>query len=86
MYNEYSYKTEHKERRKIMSEFDLAYIANRRKELKLTCQEMAEKLGFKGHSVYWKYEHGDYKFKADMLPTLASALRCNVKNFYTKKC
>lgn len=69
-----------------MAEFDLAYIAERRKALGLSCQKMAELMGFSGHSVYWKYEHGDYKFRADMLPTLATALRCNVKNFYSKKC
>ena len=66
-----------------MSEFNLAYIADRRKELRLTTDEMAKFLGFSNGSVYWKYEHGVYKFNADMLPSLAKALRCRVSRFYT---
>jgi transcriptional regulator with XRE-family HTH domain len=66
-----------------MAEFNLKYIAERRKALGLTCLEMAKLLGLSGHSTYWKYEHGQYKFKADMLPMLANALRCKVKNFYS---
>lgn len=65
-----------------MSEFDLDYIADRRKELRLSPSEMADKLGFSNASVYWKYEHGVYKFKADVLPRLADALQCGIGRFY----
>lgn len=68
-----------------MSEFNLTYIADRRKELKLTTDEMAKSLGFSNGSVYWKYEHGVYKFNADILPLLAKALRCRVSCFYTSR-
>lgn len=63
--------------------FDLQYIARRREELGLTQADMAHKMGFSNASVYLKYEKGDYKFKADMLPKLAKALNCKLKNFFT---
>lgn len=68
-----------------MNEFNLAFIASRRKELKLTSEEMAQALGFSNGSVYWKYEHGVYKFNADILPLLAKVLKCRVSRFYTLK-
>lgn len=66
-----------------MSRFNLNYIANRRKELKLTSEDMAKALGFSNGSVYWKYEHGVYKLNADVLPLLAKALKCKISYFYT---
>lgn len=45
---------------------------------------MAELLGFSNASVYWKYETGDYKFKAEILPKLAEILKCNAQNFFTR--
>lgn len=66
-----------------MSKFNLAYIANRRKELKLTSEDMAKALGFSNGSVYWKYEHGVYKLNADILPLLAKTLKCQISYFYT---
>lgn len=65
-----------------MGEFDLEYIASRRKELNISPSEMAEKLGFSNASVYWKYEHDVYKFKANVLPKLADALKCSINHFY----
>lgn len=66
-----------------MSKFNLAYIANRRKELRLTSEDMAKALGFSNGSVYWKYEHGVYKLNADILPLLAKTLKCKISYFYT---
>nr|DAN87557.1 MAG TPA: Helix-turn-helix XRE-family like protein [Caudoviricetes sp.] len=66
-----------------VSRFNLNYIANRRKELKLTSEDMAKALGFSNGSVYWKYEHGVYKLNADILPLLAKALKCKISYFYT---
>ncbi|MCR5440298.1 MAG: helix-turn-helix transcriptional regulator [Selenomonas sp.] len=68
-----------------MSGFNLDYIARRRKELKLSTEDMAKLLGYSNGSVYWKYEHGVYKFNADKLPLLASALKCRISHFYTLK-
>lgn len=62
--------------------FNLAYIAKRRKEQRVTQQEMAKKLGFRQASTYSKYENGDYKIKAEMLPQIADILRCQVTNFF----
>lgn len=61
---------------------NLAFIASRRNELKLSQEKMANKLGFANASVYCKYERGEYKFKADILPALAKALKCKVKDFF----
>lgn len=63
-------------------EFNLAYIAARRKELKLTIEDMAKALGFSNGSLYWKYENGVYKLKADILPKLAEILQCEIECFY----
>ena len=43
---------------------------------------MAEKLGFKNASNYYKYETGEYSFKASMLPVLSKILNCDMKNFF----
>ncbi len=67
-----------------MSEFNLPFIASRRKELGLTLEDMAEAMGFSNSSVYWKYERGFYKFDASMLPALAKALKCRISRFYTQ--
>lgn len=68
-----------------MCGFNLTYIARRRKELRLTSSDMANMLGFSNASVYWKYEHGVYKFNAEVLPSLAKALRCSINCFYAQK-
>ncbi len=61
---------------------NLEYIAARRKELKLTQADMAEKLGMAGASDYNKYENGVYKLNAEMVPSVAKALDCPIeKNF-----
>lgn len=65
-----------------MGEFNLEYIAKRRQALGLTCKDVGRALGYT-ESVYWKYEKGHYKFNAEVLPTLAKALHCSVKKFYS---
>lgn len=65
-------------------EFNLAYIAARRKELRLTIYDMAKALGFSNGSVYWKYENGVYKLNAEILPKLAEILQCGIENFYAE--
>lgn len=64
--------------------FDLQAIADRRVQLGLSTEDMAKKLGMSAPSVYWKYEHGVYKFRAIDLPKLADALKCSVSRFYTR--
>ena len=65
-------------------EFNLAYITARRKELRLTIDDMAKALGFSNGSVYWKYENGVYKLNAEILPKLAEILQCGIENFYAE--
>jgi len=67
-----------------MRKLDLNFIVNRRKKLGFTMKYMADKLHISGASSYYKYETGEYKIKADMLPDLAMTLRCNIENFFTK--
>lgn len=67
-----------------MTTFNLQYVADRRKLLGLSYQQMANLMGFKSHANYMRYEKGEYKFDVDMLPKLAVALRCDVKNFFKK--
>lgn len=67
-----------------MKTLSLGYIKNRRIELGITQQEMAESLGFKNSSTYLKYESGAYAFKAEQLPTLAKTLNCSINDFFNK--
>lgn len=65
-----------------MNDFNLEFIKDRRNELGIPLQEMAETLGFKNASNYQKYESGEYSFKATHLPTLAKKLNCKVEKFF----
>ncbi|WP_282154842.1 helix-turn-helix domain-containing protein [Cytobacillus gottheilii] len=55
---------------------NLNFIKDKRQELEISLQDMADKLGFKHASTYMKYEKGIYLFKANHLPLLANQLRC----------
>jgi transcriptional regulator with XRE-family HTH domain len=61
---------------------NLEYIANRRMELNLTLQDMAQALGFKNASTYLKYEKGEYAFKANHLPILCQMLQCHAIDIF----
>ncbi len=65
-----------------MKKFSLDNIKARRLELGLSTATVAELMGFKNSSVYWKYENGKYKFDADMLPRLAHILKCVPSKFF----
>jgi transcriptional regulator with XRE-family HTH domain len=67
-----------------MQNFNLDFIEQRRNELNIPMQKMADELGFKNASTYLKYERGDYAFKAKQLPTLAQLLNCRVADFFKK--
>lgn len=64
------------------NKINLEFIKNRRTQLGISSQEMAESLGFKDGSTYWNYENGKYRIKADMLPNLAKKLDCKITNFF----
>ena len=65
-----------------MLSFNLEFIKKRRKELGLSPATVANEMGFSDPSVYWKYENGSYKWKAEMLPQLAKILNCKIQNFF----
>lgn len=78
-------------RRDDMQTLNLDYIKNRRNELGINLQDMADRMrklnngnGFKNASTYKKYEDGDYKFDAEHLPILAKILKCRITNFFGK--
>lgn len=56
---------------------NLEFISNRRKKMGLKQAELAEMLDM-GATDYCKYENGIYKLNAEMIPTLARALRCPI--------
>ena len=63
-------------------QFNLGYVVERRKELGLKQEDVAERLGMKCVPNYCKYETGVYKFNAEMIPKLAMALDCPIENFF----
>lgn len=67
-----------------MQQLNLEKIKKRRLELNLTLKDMTKPLNLKTASNYQKYENGDYKLKAYMLPALAKALNVNIEYFFKK--
>lgn len=67
-----------------LKKLNLEFIKNRRNEIGLSQQFIANELGFKNASTYLKYENGDYAFKAEALPLLAKVLDTELENFFTK--
>ena len=58
------------------------YIAARRKELGLTQEELAKKLGMNSALTYNKYEKGTYQFNATVIPALLNALQCGIDDIF----
>lgn len=67
-----------------MKTLDLDFIKKQREKLGFSHQSMAEKMGMKNASTYYKYETGAYAFKAEHLPLLAKQLRCKITDFFTQ--
>ena len=64
---------------------NLQLIQKKRKEQGYSLQEMADLLGLKTRSEYFKRENGDYRFKSVELPALAKALKVPMSYFFTQK-
>lgn len=58
-----------------------ANIRSRRKELGLTQEQLAEKIGV-GHQALSRIENGSMAPKMDRLPALAYALQCTVSDLF----
>lgn len=65
-----------------MKKFSTQAIRKRREQLGLTLSDVATLVGLNSNVSYYQYESGKYKFKAEMLPRLALALRCRIDDFY----
>ena len=65
-----------------MRQINLAFVRQRRTELGLTLQQMATALGMKSPANYFKYERGDYAFKANHLPPLTKQLGCEIEELF----
>jgi transcriptional regulator with XRE-family HTH domain len=65
-----------------MKQVNLALIKRRRKEMRITLKEMAEMLGFKDASTYYRYEQGKYKFDATHIPVVAKALKLKITEIF----
>lgn len=63
-------------------ELNLKFIKKKRKEKGYSLEYMAKIVGLSNASQYYKYECGDYKLKAEMLPQLAKILGCKIENFF----
>lgn len=65
-----------------MVDINLEIIKSKRKQLNISQNEMAEILGFKSASTYYKYESGEYSLKANMLPIISKTLKIPMKKFF----
>jgi len=61
---------------------NLDLIRRKREEHKLTQKDLSEALGFKHPSSYLRREKGRAYFKANHLPILAQALKCNISELF----
>lgn len=59
-------------------------IRYRRKQLGMTQEELAEKLGV-GHQALSRIEQGHMAPKMDRLPLIATCLQCNVSDLFREK-
>lgn len=63
-------------------EVNLKLMKEKREEKGFTLKDMAEELGLSNGSNYLKYENGDYKLKADMIPALSKKLGIGITKFF----
>jgi len=60
---------------------NLPLIKEKREKLKMTQTQVAEAMGLP-YDKYSRRESGDYKFKAEELPTLSKVLDLPIENFF----
>lgn len=65
-----------------MNKVNLNYIKSERKAKKISLQEMADLLGFKNASNYYKYETGEYEFSANHIYAISKSWKKSLKNFF----
>lgn len=62
---------------------NLQLIKSKREKYHYTLQEMADFLGLKTRSDYFKRENGDIKFKSVEMPLLSKKLHTPISRFFT---
>lgn len=68
-----------------MTEINLQLIKERRLELKLTQQDMANRLNLGSKANYSRYESGKYTFDANAIPVLHRTLGIPITKLFTQK-
>ena len=69
----------------VEQRLNLSFIKERRLSLDLTLQEMAYLMGMKSKENYFRYENGDFAFKANDVPKLAFSLKTSNESLFTPK-
>lgn len=65
-----------------MKTLNLILIRQRRKEMRISLQEMAETLGYKNASSYCRYEKGESKIDAAHIPLIAKKLKLKMSDIF----
>lgn len=69
----------------VEQKLNLSFIKERRLNLNLTLQEMADLMGMKSKENYFRYENGDFAFKANDVPKLELSLNTSKESLFTPK-
>lgn len=67
-----------------MVEVNLQLIKQARLEKGYTLQDMADLMGFKNKTKYYRREVGEYNFKAEELPMISNLLNIPLKKIFTQ--
>lgn len=65
-----------------MGAINLEYIKQRRKQLKVSQNDIANVLGLGSAAAYSHYELGRSDFKAEHLPKICEMLKCDIDELY----
>ncbi len=68
-----------------MMGLDLKLIKKRRIELRLTQQDMVDRLSLRTRANYSRYESGKYTFGADSVPVLHPVLKMPTTKLFTQR-
>lgn len=60
------------------------FLKQRREELGLTCNDVAQALGYESRNGYWRIEAGLTKLTAEQLLVLANLYRADLSAFFLR--
>lgn len=64
---------------------NLVEVKRLRKQNKMSQQEMAELLGYRGLWTYWRQENGEVPFTADQLYVIANHFHVPLESLYVQE-